>query len=461
MASIFPEETLYPSPKMAMEAPAEQSAYVAVLHEYGDSRPDAMVKIDLEEGSSTYGQIIDRLDLPFIGDELHHFSWNSCSSALCPFAAHPHVPRRYLIVPGIRSSRLYVIDTKGKLKIEKIITPEEIHKKTGYSRLHTIHCGIGGIYVSALGNPDGGGPGGIFLLDHNTYDVLGKWEIEKGSQFFSYDFWWHLGHDTLVTSEWGTPNMFEDGLIAEKILNNEYGHQIHFWSLSKRKHLQTIDFGKEQQMVLELRPAHDPAKAYGFASVVISTENLSSSVFVWYLDGETWKAKKVIEIPAVPNTTDKLPQFIAGFQAVPPLVTDIVLSVDDRFLYVSCWGTGEFHQYDVSDPFNPKLCEILKIGGIVNRTSHPSYPDTPLNGGPQMVECSRSGKHLYFTNSLYSTIDDQFYTDGMKGWMVKINTKPEGGMEFDSDFFIDFGDERPHQIRLEGGDASSDSYWFS
>ena len=26
---------------------------------------------------------------------------------------------------------------------------------------------------------------------------------------------------------------------------------------------------------------------------------------------------------------------------VPPLVTDIDLSLDDRFLYVSCWGTGE------------------------------------------------------------------------------------------------------------------------
>ena len=28
------------------------------------------------------------------------------------------------------------------------------------------------------------------------------------------------------------------------------------------------------------------------------------------------------------------------------------------------------------------------------------------------------------------------------------------------DFFIDFGDERPHQIRLEGGDSSSDSYCY-
>jgi selenium-binding protein 1 len=40
---------------------------------------------------------------------------------------------------------------------------------------------------------------------------------------------------------------------------------------------------------------------------------------------------------------------------VPPLVSDLNLSLDDRTLYVSCWGTGELLQYDVSDPFAPVL----------------------------------------------------------------------------------------------------------
>ncbi len=447
-----------------MESPRETCAYVAVLHRYGDERPDAIVKIDLDPNSGTYGTVLDRLDLPYVGDELHHFGWNACSSCLCPFAAHPHIERRFLIVPGIRSSRLYIIDTKhpsGKLTVHQTIEPEEIEKKTGYSRLHTIHCGPNGIYVSALGNPEGDGPGGILYLDHNTFQVLGRWELDKGPQYYSYDFWWHLGHDTLVTSEWGSPKMYESGLIAEKILNCEYGHRLHFFNLTTRKHIQEIDLGKEHQMVLELRPAHDPAKAYGFASVVISTKDLSSSIWLWYLEDKTWKAKKVIEIPAQPSESDLLPPFIADFKAVPPLVSDIVLSVDDRLLYVSCWGTGELLQYDVSDPFNPKHTATLKIGGIVSRTPHPKHPEKALNGGPQMVECSRDGRHLYFTNSLYSTIDDQLYPDEIKGWMVKVNADPEGGMEFDPDFFIDFGDERPHQIRLEGGDASTDSYWFS
>ena len=56
---------------------------------------------------------------------------------------------------------------------------------------------------------------------------------------------------------------------------------------------------------------------------------------------------------------------LKGFEAVPPLVTDIDLSMDDRFLYVSCWGTGDLQQYDVSDPFDPKLTGKVRIGGIV------------------------------------------------------------------------------------------------
>lgn len=32
-------------------------------------------------------------------------------------------------------------------------------------------------------------------------------------------------------------------------------------------------------------------------------------------------------------------------------ITDINRSLDERFLYVSCWDTGELRQYDVSDPF--------------------------------------------------------------------------------------------------------------
>ena len=146
---------------------------------------------------------------------------------------------------------------------------------------------------------------------------------------------------------------------------------------------------------------------------------------------------------------------------MPPLVTDIDLSMDDRFLYVSCWGTGELRQYDVSDPFDPKLTGSVHIGGIVRRASHPKARNGHLTGGPQMVEISRDGRRVYFTNSLYGAIDKQFYHRGFEGWMVKLDVKPEGGIEMDPNFFIDWPQGHlPHQIRLEGGDCSSDSYCY-
>jgi methanethiol oxidase len=456
-----PDPTFYPSARMAMQAPAETLGYVAMLN-VGGRKADAIGVVDLNPESSTYAQLISHVEMPNAGDELHHFGWNACSSALCPYAPHPHVERRYLIVPGLRSSRIYILDVKPdphRPKIVKVIEPEEVFRRAGYSRLHTVHCGPEGIYVNALGAPNGDGPGGVFLLDHDSYDVLGRWEVDRGPQFFAYDFAWHLGHDIQITSEWGTPNMFEDGLVPELLLGGKYGHRLHAWDLRRRKHLQEIDLGQEHQLVFELRPARNPTKAYGFAGVVISLKDLSASIWLWHRPNGQWAATKVIDIPAEPAEPDQLPPFLKGLKAVPPLLTDINLSLDDKFLYASCFGTGELRQYDVSDPFNPKLTGSVRIGGIVGRSPHPA--SGPVKGGPQMVEVSRDGRRIYSTNSLYSTVDRQFYPEGIKGWMVKVDANPSGGIRLDPDFFVEFEDGyRPHQVRLQGGDSSSDSFCF-
>jgi len=459
-----PDPTFYPSPRAAIAAPREKLAYVALLNAKKDDRHDALGVVDVDPASSAYGKIVGQVDMPNAGDELHHFGWNACSACLSPYAPHPHTERRYLIVPGIRSSRIHIIDTKPnprQPKIIKVIEPETLATRTGYSNPHTVHCGPAGIFVSALGSPSGDGPGGIFIIDPESFEVLGKWEIDRGPQYLAYDFWWHLGYDTLITSEWGTPKMVESGLNPELLLKGQYGHSLHVWDLRRRRHLQTLDLGAEQQMALELRPAHDPGRAYGFVGVVISLKDLSASIWLWHRDNGNWEIQKVIEIPAEPADPDQLPPMLKGFKAVPPLVTDINLSLDDRFLYVSCWGTGEFLQYDVSDPFHPRKTSSVHLGGIVRRAAHPTNTGVPLNGGPQMVEVSRDGKRLYFTNSLYSPWDVQFYPDGVRSWMVKLDALPEGGMRIDPKFFLEFQELRGHQIRLEGGDASSDSYCYS
>ena len=93
MATWTPDPTFYPSARLAMQASPEKLAYVAILNVAGD-KPDALGVVDLDPKSSTYGKLISRTAMPNPGDELHHFGWNACSSALCPYAPHPHVERR-------------------------------------------------------------------------------------------------------------------------------------------------------------------------------------------------------------------------------------------------------------------------------------------------------------------------------------------------------------------------------
>ena len=83
---------------------------MAVLNPNG--RPDALVAMDIDPDSSTYNQVVGRIEMPGMGDELHHFGCNACSASLCPYAPHPHIERWYLVVPGLRSSRIHIIDTK-------------------------------------------------------------------------------------------------------------------------------------------------------------------------------------------------------------------------------------------------------------------------------------------------------------------------------------------------------------
>jgi selenium-binding protein 1 len=192
--------------------------------------------------------------------------------------------------------------------------------------------------------------------------------------------------------------------------------------------------------------------------VVVSTADLSASIWTWFRSNGSWDVRKVIEIPAEPADADQLPPALKPFGAVPPLVTDIDLTLDDRSLYVSCWGTGELRRYDVSDPFAPQLTDSVRLGGIVGHAPHPA--SGALNGGPQMVEVSRDGSRVYLTNSLYASWDAQFYPEGIDGWAVKLDADPAGGLSVDPGFFVPFEGERPHQVRLEGGDASSDSYCY-
>src|SRR5207248_4127051 len=107
------DPTFYRSPAAAIAAPPEQLAYVAAFDPESRER-DSITVVDCDADSASYGQVVGWAELPTTGNELHHFGWNACSSALC-HKGHAHnggLERRYLLVPGLRSSNTYVLDTK-------------------------------------------------------------------------------------------------------------------------------------------------------------------------------------------------------------------------------------------------------------------------------------------------------------------------------------------------------------
>ena len=440
MSSHHASTSLYTSPDEARRAPAEEFLYVACPREgTGLDAPGFLAVVDAETG-----RVVHETPMTSVGDELHHFGWNRCSSAC-------HGPdRSHLIVPGFRSSRIYVLDVAAdprRPRIEKVVEPEELLAKTGYTRPHTVHCMPGeNVVVSMLGDADGNGAGGFAVLDARTFEVKGRWEDGGGKPPFNYDFWYLPRHNTLVSSEFAEPNAYEPGFDLEDVGAGRYGRRLHFWDLEARQLAHTIDLGEQGLVPLEIRALHDPEAAQGFLGAA-----LSSVMWRWYRSNGSWAADPVIAVEGVELEGWPFP--------VPGLITDLVVSMDDRFLYFSNWLHGDLRQYDVSDPANPKLTGRLWLGGLLGK---PNDAGRELNGGPQMLQLSLDGRRLYVTNSLYSSWDNQFYPE-LRSWLLRVNVGPDGAMEVDPDFFVDFHDRpdgpaRAHEVRLQGGDCTTEIF---
>ena len=80
MPTTYP--TFYRSPGDAVAAAPEQLAYVAAFDPTSQQK-DALAVVDCDPESTTFGGVVGWTELPTSGNELHHFGWNACSSALC------------------------------------------------------------------------------------------------------------------------------------------------------------------------------------------------------------------------------------------------------------------------------------------------------------------------------------------------------------------------------------------
>jgi methanethiol oxidase len=433
------------SPADAREAPPEELLYVAATRAgTGADAPDFLAVVDTRPESESYGQIVHETPMTHVGDELHHFGWNRCSSAC-------HGPdRSHLVLPGFRSSRVYIVNVEDeplRPQIEKVIEPDEIVQATGCTRPHTAHCMPGdNIVISMLGDAEGNPAGGFAVLDAKTFEVKGSWENGGPRPAMNYDFWYQPRKNVLVSSEFGAPSAYEPGFDVADVEAGRYGQRLHFWNLERRELEQTIDLGANGLVPLEIRWQHDPASDEGYVGAA-----LSSTLWRFHRENGSYEAEPVIAVEPVDLDSWPIP--------VPGLITDLVLSMDDEALYFSNWLHGDLRRYDVSDPASPRLTGRLRLGGVLG---HESDAGRPLTGGPQMLQLSYDGRRLYVTNSLLSTWDNQFYPE-LRSYLLKVDIGDDGSMAVDPHFFVDFHDRpdgpaRAHEVRLQGGDCTTEIF---
>jgi len=437
------------------------------------SRPDYLATVDTDPTSPTYSQVISRLVLPYLGDEVHHTGWNACSS--CHDDASRD--RSRLIMPALGSDRVYVVDVKTdarKPRLDKVIEPWELHA-LGVGTPHTTHClADGNVMISTLSDgPAKNGKGNFVLLDGKTFKPKATWPAtEQDVAPFGYDFWYQPYHNVLISTEWGHPKSFFNGLDMNHVEEGHYGTHLNVYDWTTRKLVQKIDLGMEGVMPLEIRFLHDPKSSVAFVGCAL----FANMFRIFKTDKGDWAAEKVIDVPSKTVEGWVLPE-------MPGVMTDIIISMDDKYLYFSNWLHGDIRQYNITDTRNPKLTGQVFFGGsIVKEGSVRVTEDQELSvqpqtrfakngtkkieGAPQMIQLSLDGKRLYVTTSLFSPWDKQFYPElckkGSMMFIIDIDTE-NGGMQMNNDFCVDFGDEPDgpalaHEVRYPGGDCTSDIY---
>uniref|UniRef100_A0A4W5K3S7 Methanethiol oxidase n=1 Tax=Hucho hucho TaxID=62062 RepID=A0A4W5K3S7_9TELE len=379
--------------------PREEIVYLPCIYRNtGIQKPDYLATVDVDPKSPTYCQVIHRLPMPNLNDELHHSGWKACSSCF----GDSSKKRNRLILPSLISSRVYILWQNGL--------------RTTKSRYWIGHHKD--MFLS----------GGFILLDGETFEVVGNWELPGEAAPFGYDFWYQPRHNVMMSTEWGAPKALADGFSMEHVKEGVRENNV---SMLRAPFL------------LEIRFLHDPTATEGYVGCA-----LQGTVFRFYRTPKGDWAAEVIHVPSKKVEGWALPVMLS-------LITDILISLDDHFLYFSNWLHGDIRQYDITDRRNPRLAGQVRSQDPENQSQPPprTIKGKRIPGSPQMLQLSLDGKRLY-----------QFYPEMIKEdsvmRQIDVDTA-NGGLKVNENFLVDFGKEPngpalAHELRYPGGDCTSD-----
>ncbi|MBY0522002.1 MAG: selenium-binding family protein [Gemmataceae bacterium] len=362
----------------------EKYLYVFCVDAAGKNN-DQFIVIDVDPDSDKYGKVTYQLDLGSSGNETHHFGYTDDRSQIWGCS--------------LFSNRIFIIDVKtdpAKPKLDK--TLENVVEKAGLTGPHSPYALPGRMLISFLSGKDGGLPAGLAEFNLKG-EVVRKIELPKDAPY-GYDVAIQPDLNRMVTSSFTPQNNYKKP-FAQMDLKN-FGNKLVVWDFRNYKPLQTLTTGAAP---LECRWSLRKDANHGYTNCA-----LDASIWVWEGEGDKYTTRKLCD-------TGKLP-------------ADLRQSPDDRFLYVSCFGSNEIQQWDVSDLKKPKLASTIAPG------VHPN-----------MMHVTGDGKRMYITNSLLSTLDR-----ANTFWVRLAHIGPDG-MKVDPFFNVDLtklptGPARGHDMLL-------------
>jgi methanethiol oxidase len=356
----------------------ERFLYVSAVAQ-SPTDPDFVAVIGADPRRADFGRIVNRIDMPNVGDELHHFGYSA--------------DQKRLLVPGLFSSRLHVFDVKGNGKWLKLrAVNDELAAKSGYVVPHGVMAmSRGRAMVTMIGAATGTTlPGGIVEIDDKTGAFVGHYGPGPSrapgqlGPTYMYDFESLAEANRGISTTFGSPAKCAGGIEPSCL-----GDEVAVWDLREKRVIQTADLG-DHSGALMVHFIRQPGVRRAFI-------NAPGTSAIWLADDDDGDG--VYDFQQVLGPEDGL--------ALPP---DMLLSHDAESMYVSNWFGNTVQRFDISDQFDPVLEATVSV-------PHPN-----------MLRLSRDNRRLYVTNSLLTPWDNDAdfgpaRTDDYGIWLFEVDER--------------------------------------
>ncbi|KAI6223568.1 putative selenium-binding protein [Aphelenchoides fujianensis] len=428
-------------------------------------QPGRLFIYDVDYQSKCYGQRVSELILPRNGDEFLYSCWARCAATSAEVNS---TPRHYLILPCFNTSRIYVvgIDESQQMRVSKCLDLQELSARDVSFPLDCFSCPDRGtpLFVSMLGDKHGSAKGTLIKMDRKLFSLNPQRVDEegelKGTAGYGGAFAIRPRQNLLISAEWGSPRHIQLGpQLDYENHDGLYGSALNVWTIEPRALQQRLPLEEvDGQMPLCIRFVHNPELVHAFCC----TKN--GGLFHLHKNSRTeqFAARKAFQFPTA---------HVSGWtrEEVPAIPTDLVISMDDAFLYATAWLQGFVHQFNIADPFN------IFLGGVIHKEFGNFSPvrrclrGLSFEGGPARLQLSLDGRRLYVGNSWLRGWDEAVYPrlreQGGLIALIHVNVHSAGALTLDENFAIDLSERRdddppfvPRCLNFLNGDCTSDSF---